>query len=98
LKPETLTLPLTNLTMKNPVLKAAFITALLMAAQLSTSCVSKSEQTSESHDHAKPDSTAVAYVCPMHPDVTGKEGDTCSKCGMKLEAAKTTDTTDHAHE
>ncbi|HEX8332032.1 MAG TPA: heavy metal-binding domain-containing protein [Segetibacter sp.] len=25
------------------------------------------------------------YACPMHPDVTGKEGDTCPKCGMKLE-------------
>ncbi len=35
--------------------------------------------------------TAVAhnaehiYACPMHPEVTGKEGDTCPKCGMKLE-------------
>ena len=25
------------------------------------------------------------YSCPMHPEVTGKEGDTCPKCGMKLE-------------
>lgn len=25
------------------------------------------------------------YRCPMHPEVTGKEGDTCPKCGMKLE-------------
>lgn len=25
------------------------------------------------------------YACPMHPEVTGKEGDTCPKCGMKLE-------------
>ena len=38
------------------------------------------------------DSTATAhessehiYACPMHPEVTGKEGDTCPKCGMKLE-------------
>ena len=27
----------------------------------------------------------MAYACPMHPDVTGKQGDTCSKCGMDLE-------------
>ena len=27
----------------------------------------------------------VAYACPMHPEVTGKQGDTCSKCGMDLE-------------
>ena len=25
------------------------------------------------------------FACPMHPEVTGKEGDTCPKCGMKLE-------------
>ena len=38
------------------------------------------------------DSTAIAhedgdhiYACPMHPEVTGKEGDSCPKCGMKLE-------------
>lgn len=31
------------------------------------------------------DSTQMAYACPMHPEVTGKEGDKCSKCGMKLE-------------
>ena len=24
------------------------------------------------------------YSCPMHPEVTGKEGDICSKCKMKL--------------
>ena len=26
------------------------------------------------------------YTCPMHPDVTGKKGDKCSKCGMELVA------------
>lgn len=35
----------------------------------------------EAHDH---DSTEQAYACPMHPEVTGKEGEECSKCGMKL--------------
>ena len=25
------------------------------------------------------------FACPMHPEITGKEGDTCPKCGMKLE-------------
>ena len=25
------------------------------------------------------------FACPMHPEVTGKEGDSCPKCGMKLE-------------
>lgn len=27
----------------------------------------------------------AAYACPMHPEVTGDEGDKCPKCGMSLE-------------
>jgi hypothetical protein len=27
------------------------------------------------------------YMCPMHPDVRGKAGDTCPRCGMMLVAA-----------
>lgn len=30
----------------------------------------------------------ATYACPMHPDVTGKEGDKCPKCGMALEKVK----------
>ena len=37
----------------------------------------KMEMTHEGGDHI--------YACPMHPEVTGKEGDDCPKCGMKLE-------------
>lgn len=37
---------------------------------------------------AAPDTMAMAFACPMHPEVTGKEGDKCSKCGMDLVAAK----------
>ena len=29
----------------------------------------------------------AVYICPMHPDVRGKAGDTCPKCGMTLVAA-----------
>jgi FtsP/CotA-like multicopper oxidase with cupredoxin domain len=29
-------------------------------------------------------SSASAYVCPMHPDVTSTEPGACPKCGMKL--------------
>ena len=28
------------------------------------------------------------YACPMHPEVTGKQGDKCSKCGMTLKDVK----------
>ncbi|WP_409416599.1 heavy metal-binding domain-containing protein [Flavobacterium sp. PS2] len=34
------------------------------------------------HQHAN---EVTNYVCPMHPEVTGKKGEKCSKCGMELE-------------
>jgi hypothetical protein len=27
---------------------------------------------------------ADVYACPMHPEITGKAGDKCSKCHMDL--------------
>ena len=43
------------------------------------------------------------FTCPMHPEVTGTQGDTCPKCGMNLEPkateVKTAEGTTHkAHE
>lgn len=88
-----------------------FIAALFVAATLVTSCGNKkAEQATEEH-HAQGDSTnhhegvpmdsmQTAYACPMHPEVTGKESDKCSKCGMKLEPIKSPDSTqanDHQH-
>lgn len=32
-----------------------------------------------------PAAAEAIYACPMHPDVTGKAGDRCPKCGMALE-------------
>ena len=29
-----------------------------------------------------------AYACPMHPEITGHDGDKCSKCGMDLKENK----------
>src|SRR5688572_15680547 len=36
------------------------------------------------HDGHESHGTAATHVCPMHPEVVGKEGDKCSICGMKL--------------
>lgn len=33
---------------------------------------------------AKMESTTSTYACPMHPEVTGKKGEKCPKCGMAL--------------
>ena len=35
----------------------------------------------ENHEHAHTDSI---YSCPMHPEIIGKKGGSCSKCGMEL--------------
>ncbi len=64
-----------------------FSTTLLLSA-----CDGKSGKTHE-HDKMTNDTTQMVYVCPMHPEVTGKAGDVCSKCNMKLEAVKGSDTT-----
>jgi hypothetical protein len=29
-------------------------------------------------------SDMMVYACPMHPEITGMAGDTCSICGMDL--------------
>ncbi|MBX2943016.1 MAG: hypothetical protein KF860_11795 [Cyclobacteriaceae bacterium] len=52
----------------------AFALAITFSFSLTSCGGQKTEQTEE-----------IAYACPMHPDVTGKKGDTCSKCGMALE-------------
>jgi len=57
--------------------------ALCVLLLASCSNLKKEESTGE-HDHAAGDHEHT-YACPMHPDVTGKEGETCPKCGMKLE-------------
>ena len=46
-------------------------------AKTSDKDTAKKEMTHEGGDHI--------YACPMHPEVIGKEGDSCPKCGMKLE-------------
>ena len=80
--------------MKNLILTFGTIIAFAAGSTLFISCGSGSQKETESseqhdmdsHDH---DATmAATFACPMHPEITGKEGDKCSKCGMALEAAK----------
>ena len=92
--------------MKQSVLTIAIlISGLFVSSLVITSCGGKKEQTvEENHQHMEGDTTnhqdemAMVYACTMHPEVTGKEGDKCSKCGMKLEAVKSADSTEmHEH-
>src|SRR5688572_28636454 len=67
------------------LLRTAIVTAVLLpslsacndASKETTKVATASTQESAEHAHT--------FACPMHPEVTGKEGDTCPKCGMKLE-------------
>jgi hypothetical protein len=89
--------------MKKSILTIAIlIFGLFVASVVVTSCGGKKEQSTEEHEHEhegedttqhhhdemEMDDSQMAYACPMHPEITGKEGDTCSKCGMKLEPVK----------
>lgn len=89
--------------MKKSILTGIILTmGILISSALMTGCGGKSES---GHDHTAGDSAGhdemhskqVAYACPMHPEVTGKEGDTCNKCGMKLEPVKA-DSTEAEHQ
>lgn len=70
--------------MKATIKNIAFALFAGVASLAITSCGSKSANADAEHDHATGDH-AHTYACPMHADVTGKEGETCPKCGMKLE-------------
>ncbi len=70
--------------MKATIKNIAFALFAGVASMAITSCGSKSSNADAEHDHAAGDH-AHTYACPMHADVTGKEGETCPKCGMKLE-------------
>lgn len=62
-----------------------------------TACNSGNNKSIESQSEKKDSSakrsdTGVVYACPMHPEVTGKNGDTCYKCGMYLKEVKSSTT------
>ena len=59
--------------------KTIFITLAIIIAF--TACNTK--QTAETETTSTEQSNQL-YACPMHPDITGKKGDECSKCGMEL--------------
>lgn len=84
---------------KSNLTSAILIAGLLAASQLTTSCNGNKEQSKEeATDQMKADSTQTVYACPMHPEITGKEGEKCSKCGMALVAVKSADTTKTQHD
>ena len=92
--------------MKTSLLTFGIIIAFIAGSSLVTSCggnTSKDAETQEQHDmdSDQEDMQMTAKAsCPMHPEITGKEGDKCSKCGMALVLNESTEHEDgeHAHE
>ena len=73
-------------------MKNIIITAIVMATII-TACNSNHKSNNTAAKTDANDSTSV-YACTMHPEVTGKKGAECSKCGMELTVpVKTKDTT-----
>lgn len=63
--------------MKNTIL-STIATALIVM-----SCNQKNKEEVITASESK-ESSSQLYACSMHPEVTGKKGENCSKCGMEL--------------
>lgn len=59
-------------------MKAFFLTAIL-----AITLVSCNHKTKETENNTSVNSNEI-FACSMHPEVTGKKGEDCSKCGMEL--------------
>lgn len=62
-------------------MKTLFLTAFL--AITIVSCNNKAKET-ETNSTENKESSNELFACPMHPEVTGKKGEKCSKCSMEL--------------
>ena len=58
----------------------------MVMAFVLVSCNQKNKET----EQTKTETSTEEYACSMHPEVTGKKGDKCSKCGMELTLPVTT--------
>lgn len=66
--------------------KAGFASLLIGSSLIFAACGNNASTAQDNSDTTQAEAGHEhTYACPMHPEVTGKEGDTCPKCGMKLE-------------
>jgi hypothetical protein len=68
------------------IIKTFALGVAVSGALLLTSCgnADKHDHADADHTHDEASAEEETYTCPMHPEVTGKKGDECSKCGMDL--------------
>lgn len=58
---------------------------LAFAAMTFTACKNDKKNDADTAKTADLNLGTEMYACSMHPEVTGKKGDKCTKCGMELE-------------
>lgn len=68
--------------MKKQIILPLFGAAILLTVASCNNNNNQEKTTTDMSAHADHEHT---YRCPMHPEVTGKEGDKCPKCGMTLQ-------------
>jgi hypothetical protein len=64
---------------------ASLLTGTVVLGLLFTAC-NNAQNKSADKEHQQHSHNDSLYACPMHPEVTGKQGDKCFKCGMDLVA------------
>ncbi|HYH14993.1 MAG TPA: heavy metal-binding domain-containing protein [Flavisolibacter sp.] len=68
-------------------MRKALVLGLIVTNTIFVFSCNSGEATTKVNGHAGKAVVAQehSYTCPMHPEVTGKAGDKCPKCGMALE-------------
>ena len=80
--------------MKTKILTLGTIIAFLTGSTFLASCGSGTQKDADSTEQHDEGTMAATHACPMHAEITGVEGDKCSKCGMDLvETSKETSAT-----
>ena len=88
--------------MKKVVILIALVTTLISCNKTTKSEGGENTSTENNMSDTQKDQL---FACPMHPEVTGKKGEKCSKCGMELtepvvqkEVEHNHDESNHSHE
>ncbi|WP_341224789.1 heavy metal-binding domain-containing protein [uncultured Arcticibacterium sp.] len=80
--------------MKKSILTITLSATFLFSSGVILSSCGGTENKEETHEHMEGDDHSemnqemadATYACPMHPEITGAEGDKCSICKMDLKA------------
>lgn len=67
--------------------KIIFLSAAFFVAVFFIACGNNSSKNNDNTGSTATTNAADSnklYACPMHPEITGKKGEKCSKCGMEL--------------